>query len=366
MSKTKAVKVNLSTKTAEVIATMREEQPKSWYYFMKTFGGKRKYMKVEDAMLDKALEEEKDQLSDMNYYISPVGNRWISYTHVRYYPKAKYANAFHYSFIYYETYESCGAFFPMYSPKQTKGGVVKKGGKPDEMLLFTDHFFYRLSDRSKKKYRSKDMIREFMSQRCENVLSADDEGDVIAKFTGGHGFGKETGTNPRRIEIRTYLGDDELTSKQRKKCEMVDAFYELTKDGMTMTEVAQHTVYHTDYTSKEVMEDGLKKLKAMKRLGMEEHLTFVAAAGMGFINILEDILGKKIPPQKMPFISNLTGVNFIKLAGKYIENGKYIEYDESVLMNDLIDAYTKSAKDIGLKRITREQIKESFDRISNK
>lgn len=155
MSKTKAVKVNLSTKTAEVIATMREEQPKSWYYFMKTFGGKRKYMKVEDAMLDKALEEEKDQLSDMNYYISPVGNRWISYTHVRYYPKAKYANAFHYSFIYYETYESCGAFFPMYSPKQTKGGVVKKGGKPDEMLLFTDHFFYRLSDRSKKKVQVK-------------------------------------------------------------------------------------------------------------------------------------------------------------------------------------------------------------------
>ena len=101
MAKKKPVRVNLSTPTADIIATMREEMPKALYFFRKQFGGKQKYLKAEDELLDKALAEEHDQLTDMSYYISPVGNRWICYTHVVYYPRAKYAHAFLYSFIYY-------------------------------------------------------------------------------------------------------------------------------------------------------------------------------------------------------------------------------------------------------------------------
>ena len=48
MAKTKATKVNLSTKAAEVLATIREEQPKAWYFFRKKYGSKQKYEKFED------------------------------------------------------------------------------------------------------------------------------------------------------------------------------------------------------------------------------------------------------------------------------------------------------------------------------
>lgn len=86
MAKKKPVRVNLSTPTADIIATMREEMTKAQYFFRKQFGGKQRYLKAEDELLDKALAEERDQLTDMSYYISPAGNRWICYTHVVYYP----------------------------------------------------------------------------------------------------------------------------------------------------------------------------------------------------------------------------------------------------------------------------------------
>lgn len=363
MSKTKPVRVNLSTKTQDIIATMREEMPKARYFFRKQFGGKQKYLKAEDELLDKALAEEKDQLTDMDYYISPVGNRWITYTHVVYYPRAKYAHAFHYSFIYYETIGSCGAFFPMYSPKQTKGGMVKEKGKPDEVLVFTSHFFYQMSVRSGIEYRSKELIRKFMSEKCEHAMTADEDGDVIAKFIGGHGFGKELTHSPRKVEIRTYLVDEELSNKQRRKCEPVDTMYELMKDGMFMKPVALHTALHQFDTPDKAAAEGLKKLKAMKKLGLEREATMLMGIHLGYINVLEHILNIKIDLRQSAVIGDITGDASMDMIKKYA-HVDFSQADKNAeFMAELIELYAKCARQMKLKRVNRDTIQEAVGHI---
>jgi len=356
MAKKKPVRVNLSTPTADIIATMCEEMPKAQYFFRKQFGGKQKYMKAEDELLDKALAEEHDQLTDMSYYISPIGNRWICYTHVVYYPRAKYAHAFRYSFIYYETLASCGAFFPSYSPRQTKDGLVKPKGQPDEVLIFTDHFFYQMSERTGKEYRSKDLIREFISTKMEHAMTADEDGDIIAKFTGGHGFGKELEREPRRVEVRTYLTDKQLNNNQRRKCEAVDAMYELMKDGMFIKPVALNTAAQQDFTAKEAAEDGLRRMKAIKKLGMERPMTMLMGIHLGYIRILQDILHIEIGMNQSAVIAQIVGDNAEEIVKKWVDVDFSTDELNADFERDLIDCYCRCAREMKLKSVNRDTI----------
>ena len=364
MARKKPVRVNLSTPTADIIATMREEMPKAQYFFRKLFGGKQKYLKAEDALLDKALAEERDQLTDMSYYISPAGNRWICYTHVVYYPRAKFANTVRYSFIYYETMASCGAFFPSYSPRQRKDGLVKPKGQPDEVLIFTDHFFYQMSERTGKEYRSKDLIREFVTTRMENAMTADEDGEIIAKFTGGHGFGKELEREPRRLEVRTYLTDKQLNNKQRRKCETVDALYELMKDGMFIKPVALNTALQQDFTDKEAVEDGLRRLKAIKKLGMEQPMTILYGIHLGYIRILEDILHTEIDTNQSVVISQIVSANAAEIVKKWAGADFTSDETNADFDRDLIDCYCRCAREMKLKSVNRDTIKAAVKDIS--
>lgn len=366
MAKAKPVRVNLSTKTQDIIATMREEMPKAQYFFRKQFGGKQKYLKDEDALLDKALAEQQDQLTDIDYYISPAGNRWMTYTHVVYFPRAKYAHAFHYSFIYYETFGSCGAFFPSYSPKQMKDGLVKQKGQPDEVIVFTSHFFYQMSERTGIEYRSKELIKKFVSEKCEHAMTADEDGDVIAKFKGGHGFGKEMTREPRKVEVRTYLTDEQLNNKQKRKCEAVDTYYELMKDGMFMKPVALNTAFHQFDTPEKAAADGLKRLEALKKLGLERQATMMMGLHLGFIRVLEETLNMEISMQQSAVIAHLVGDNSVEMVKKFA----YLDFAKSQLNadfeQDLVELYAKCARQMNLKSVTRERIKECFHRILRK
>lgn len=363
MAKKKPVRVNLSTPTADIIATMREEMPKAQYFFRKQFGGKQKCLKAEDELLDKALAEEHDQMTDMSYYISPVGNRWICYTHVVYYPRAKYAHAFRYSFIYYETMASCGAFFPSYSPRQTKDGLVKPKGQPDEVLIFTDHFFYQMSERTGKEYRSKDLIREFISTKMEHAMTADEDGEIIAKFTGGHGFGKELEREPRRLEVRTYLTDKQLNNKQRRKCEAVDAMYELMKDGMFIKRVALNTALQQDFTTEEAAKDGLRRLKAIKKLGMERPMTMLAGIHLGYIRILQDILHIEIDIHQSAVIAHIVSNNAEEIVKKWVHVECNTDELNADFERDLIDCYCRCAREMKLKSVNRDTITAAYKDI---
>ncbi len=358
MSKTKAEKVNLSTRVDGVLATMHEEMPKAWYFFRKKYQSKEKYKRAENAMLNKALEEKCDQFTDIDYWISPVGNRWMTYTHVQYFPKAHYAIAYHFSFIYYETYASCGAFFPMYSTKQMK----KKNGKPDGVIRYTDHFFYQLSERSGIEYRSKELIRKFVSERCENAMSADDNGKVIQKFKGGHGFGKELSKHPRFIDCRTYLDDEQLNSSQRKKCEPVDAMYEIIRDGMLIKDVALHTVFHEDLTAEQAAEDGMKRWEALKKLGMEKPMGVLVCLHLTYIHLLQTILHVEVDMKQSAVISHIVAEHGMEMMNKWSEcDPKELTLDNLPFRTDLTDVMVKVAKQMKLKSLSRERIEEEIE-----
>lgn len=362
MSKTKAVKVNLSTKAADVLATIREEQPKAWYFFRKKYGSKQKYEKAEDKMLDKALEEKCDQFTDIDYYISPVGNRWMTYVQVQYFPKAHYAMAFHYTFIYYETYASCGAFFPMYSNKQTKGGTVKKNGVPDSIIRYTDHFFYQLSERTGIEYRSKELIRKFISERCEHALTADEEGEVVLKFKGGHGFGKEISKRPQFIDCRTYLGDEQLNNKQKRMCEPVDQLYELTKDGMFIKDVAIHTAFHQDYTPEQAADEGMKRWEALKKLGMEKPMSVLVCLHLTYIHLLQTILHVEVDMKQSAVISHIVAEHGKEMMNKWSAcDPEALTLDNLPFRTDLTDVMVKVAKQMKLKSMSRERIEEEIE-----
>lgn len=365
MSKTKAVRVNHSTKVQDIIATMLEEMPKARYFFRKQYGGKQRCLKAEDEMLNRALEEKQDQMTDINDWISQVGNRWETYTHAKYYPKAQYAKIFHYSFIYYETLASCGAFFPLYSEKQTKGGNVKENGVADGVLAFTAHFFYQMSQRTGKAYRSKELIKEFIATKCEHALTAYEDGEIIVKFKGGHGFGKELSRSPRLIEVRTYLTDEQLNNSQRRKCEAVDALYEMTRDGMFMTDVAAHAAYHRDWSATDIAKEGMKQQEIAKKLGMEVPMYFSLAVHGCFIRVLESLLHIEVSIQQSAVIAALTSENIMPFVQKwaFFNGGMLTPEQEAEFKKGLIDVMVKNAKMMKLKYVNRDTISQLIDDI---
>lgn len=363
MAKELAVRVNLRTQAKDIVATMRDEMPKAYYYYRKKFGGKQKYLKHEDQMIDKALEEKNDQFTDIDYWISKVGNRWMTYTQTQYFPKALYAIAFHFSFIYYETFASCGAFFPLYDPKKSKSGKVTDKTKITGVILYTDHFFYQMSERTKIEYRSKELIKEFISQRLEHAMTIDDEsGDVIVKFKGGHGFGKQYSKNPQYIAIRTFLRDEELNAKQRRDCEPVDMMYELVKDGMFMKQVSLNTALLQDPYSKESIEQSMKKYEALKKFGMEKRMALLSGIQMIFWNILEEYLNMKLDDQQLILISHTLGHNSTDFLKKW-EDVDYANNHEEELKQEMVEIFYKSAKELKLKHITRDIISEKLEKM---
>lgn len=365
MAKQKPVRVNLSTKADEILATMREEIPVAYYHFRKPYGGRRKYMKAEDDLLNKALVEKESQMTDMSEYISRVGNRWMTYTMVDYYPKAHYANATHISFIYYETYGSCGAFFPLFRPDNVRH-MKKKEGQTDGVMIFTSHFFQRMSERTGKAYRSRELIQEFISTKSTQVGQYDDDGEVIVKFKGGYGFGVVKSENPQVVEIRTYLTDGQLSPKQRRKVENVDSFAELMSDGMYLKDVAMHTTINTYNTPDAAAANGLKKLKALKKLGMEEPFLLMSAIHLAYVRLLEDILHIEVSIPQGAVIANIeTECGVDSLVRKYtgFDARKATKAENDGFTSDLVDFYAKVARKMKLKSVTRDAIVERINEL---
>lgn len=360
------MRVNLSTKPNDIILTMVAELPSAEYFFRKSYGGRQKYTRYEDGLLDKALDEKRGVFSDINEHVSPSGNRWITYTHVEYYPRAEYANAFHFSFLYYETYASCGAFFPLYP--QGKDGSQKKykNGKtmpPDGVIIFTDHFFLRMAERTGKAYRSKELVREFICTKSTNALQADEDGDIIVKFKGGYGFGKEKSVSPHVIEVRTFLTDKQLSPSQRKKCEKIDAFADLIADGMHMKDIALRSVLNNPMTNEEAEKEMIRRFDNLKKLGCDRPMLLMSMFHLLFVRFVEDTLGISVTMEAGAVIFNETSdilAGFVRKYENYDDRTSTKEVRDA-FYKDLLDAMVECARKTQLKSIDRKMVKAWLD-----
>ena len=356
--------VNLSTDPKDILDTMLLELPSVKYFFQKDYGGKNKFYKNEDNLLDKALTEEESQITDISEYISPKGNRWMSYNFVEYFPRAKFAMAWPTSFIYYETYGSCGAFFPIYrKPKKSKNG---KFTEIYGVIIFTSHFFQRMSERTGKAYRSRELIQEFITTKDTHASQADEDGDVVMKFKGGYGFGKLRSNEPYVLEVRTYLTDEQLSPSQKRKCEKIDAYAELIKDGTFIKDVSNHTAYHSTNTQEDDMKQAMHNLELAKKIGADRFLLLAGMVHLTFLKLMTEILGMRladISSAQNVVIGNETQECYVEFLHKYehFDARKATDEENKQFRDELVECFVNAAKKLKLRSMTREAINNRVD-----
>lgn len=394
----KPVKINLSTQPAELLATMQEELPVAWYHYRKQIGSSLQYQKHEDRLLDQALEEKRSLVSDISEYISKVGNRWMTYVHTEYFPQALHAMATHVSFIYYETYASCGAFFPLYAPPSVSRKGKQKKQVPTGIVIYTDHFFLQMSNRTGKKYRSKELIREFVTTRDCHAMQADDDGGLVVRFVGGYGFGKWWEQDGIRVcQVRTYLnekGGDSLNRRQQRLVEKLNAYAVLYEDGMYNPDVARDAIVSAAITrspdvlaniSEEIdpelllqissnpttladYQRGLeKRLKAIQTLGLDREMQFATALTMGYVGLMQKMLDMELNEPQVAIVASFVSMECGDMVEKYARRdmSQATDAEQQEFTDDFARMSARVARRIRLRSMTEERIRETVEKMKN-
>ena len=180
-----------------------------------------------------------------------------------------------------------------------------------------------------------------------------------------YGFGKELSLTPRFIECRTYLGDEQLNNKQKRMCEPVDQMWELIRDGMFIKDVAISTAYYQDYTPEQAAEEGLKKLEAIKKLGMERPMMFLAGIHLTYVRLIEDILHIQVDMKQSAVISHIVRDNSMGLLKKWgNKDGRTFTEDQNKDFEaDLLEVLVKCARQMKLKFVNRETMSQRLSEI---
>ena len=393
----KPVKINLSTQPRELLATMREELPVAWYHYRKQIGSTLQYQKHENQLLDQALAEQRSLVSDVSEYISKVGNRWMTYVHTEYFPQAMHAMATHVSFIYYETYASCGAFFPLYAPPSSSRNGKQKKQVPTGIVIYTDHFFYQMSQRTGKKYRSKELIREFITTRDAHAMQADDDGGLVVRFVEGYGFGKWWEQDGIRVcQVRTYLneqGGDSLNRRQQRLVEKLNAYAVLYEGGMYNPDVALSSAVSASITRRpdvlENISDKIdpetlrqisgnpttladyqrtleKRLKAIKTLGLDREMLFSMSLAMGYAGLMQKMLDMELNEPQVAIVASYVSMECGDMVEKYARRdmSQATDAEQQEFMDDFARMSARVARRMRLRSMTEERIRETVAALS--
>lgn len=390
-------KINLSTQPADLLATMQAELPVAWYHYRKQIGSALQYQKHENRLLDQALAEKRSLLSDTGEYISKVGNRWITYVHTEYFPQALHAVATHVSFVYYETYASCGAFFPLYPPPSASSKGKQKKQVPYGIIIYTDHFFYQMSVRTGKKYRSKELIREFIATRDAHAAQTDDDGGLVVRFEGGYGFGKWWEQDGIRVcQVRTYLnekGCDSLNRRQQRLVEKLNAYAVLYEGGMYHPDVARDTAVSSalvrnpsvlasvsDKISPETLQqvndntanrdDYLcsmeKRMKAIKTLGLDREMQLTEQLAISFVGLMQKMLNMQLNEPQAAVAASYVSMESAEMVRKYARRdwSAATDAEQQEFMDDYIRMCARTARRMKLRSMTEERIRETVNTLS--
>jgi len=389
------MKINLSTQPADLLATMKEELPVAWYHFRKLIGSSLQYQKHEDQVLDQALAEKRSLVSDTGEWISKVGNRWITYVHTEYFPQALHAVATHISFVYYETYASCGAFFPLYAPPSVSRKGKQKRQEPNGILIYTDHFFLQMSNRTGKKYRSKELIREFVTTRDAHAMQTDDDGGLVVRFVGGYGFGKWWEQDGIRVcQVRTYLnekGGDSLNRRQQRLVEKLNAYAVLMEGGMYNPDVVRDTAVSaaiarqpdvltpisdkidpeslqhliSNPTQADYLRSLEKRLKAIKTLGFDREMQFSMSLAMGYVGLMQQMLSMELNEPQVAVVASYVSMECGDMVKKYARRdmSQATDQEQQEFKDDFIRLSARVARRMRLRSMTEERIREAVNGI---
>lgn len=343
------VHVNLGTTPEELMRTFELEMPVSLYQLRKKYGYKHRYEVFAKKLTDESIESKQSKVSDFGEYISPSGNRWMSYLFAEYYPYANRSMLIETSFIYYETYGSCGAFFPYHTELSTTDDIT------DGALIFTSHFFQRMSDRTGIPFRSKELVRTLVTTMNQKAFQLFDDDEVAVKFIGGYGFGVLKSKTPVVMEIRTFLSYEQLSNSQKKKCEVLNSFAEYVSYGLWNKYLVLATLSNPEL-SDEKLDCVLNKMSnAYKKAGIHSNGHVLYNFARLCMATIYHVIGKKFNPRGRIEIGQ------IGLASEYfhefvkdVNENKIVNGTEA--MNRFIETTIRVASRFGIHGLTTEQV----------
>lgn len=209
--------INLNTPSDELWDTLSDEYEKAKYWMIKHFGGEKRYEVMRDDLLRRSVYAQNNLTSEVVYYTSRNGNRWICFEKVTYYPESFASNSMPNCFCYYETASSLGLFFPGFDRESNMNSV----------LIFTPHFFQRYAERMGITGDKKDLLLKFACSTCSMTISpvSSDNSSLekvavrIAGDCTGHGIRRSGDKNI--FEVRTILTDAQLSKAQNARTERV-------------------------------------------------------------------------------------------------------------------------------------------------
>ena len=200
--------INLSSTPAQIVQEITEDYPHVEYWTNR----KRPDL---DKWIEETQSSQESKVYLANEHTTKNGNRWMTC-----YVQDKSINGqavtVKVSFIYYETIGSIGVFAPIKHQNYTN--TMSCGG----CLIFTSHFFQRLSERTGVDFGSRELLIAFVLSVSTFTLypeQTDESGKkrITIQLAGGIGKGVTIQDEPLIAEIRTYLHETQLNPKQQKE-----------------------------------------------------------------------------------------------------------------------------------------------------
>lgn len=256
--------INFSTPHEQIVRELFDEEQKAFFWLRKKYHGEKGYESMRDRLLAKCQQMHQTQISDVVEYISSKGNRWMAFECCQYYKKAGHANTMPVAFCYYETYGSVGAYL-------IGRNMYDSSDKKDCVIHFTNHFFLRFCQRLGVEMRSRWMVQRFAEVISGYVFSTngvDEQGRVKidVRLPASIGRGVMLKDAPI-IEIRTYLTDKELSSKQLRETKKLREVYEL--QTFEPLEVRMGRIARSEAFEDDIMRE-IENTAAMSGIGREK------------------------------------------------------------------------------------------------
>ena len=334
--------INLKSSNRQILDELVRGQNKAMYWFVKKNGGEKSCRKMRDKILAASVSLKKDIFSEGIEYRSPDGNRWIVYECARYYPEAKASNVNTYAFCYYKTVNYVGAFVP----------VRISGSGIQSALIFTSHFFQRFEERLGLQYDTPQTLLRFHQNVTSMVLQYEKKGhDIIVRMPDAIGLGvKREGEGEGLVfEVRTILGDNQLSNGQLRKTEGVRKTAE--KLNLEPFEIAEIRLKNKDMGINDLVEEmdcmaghyqalGEKPETIRSRMDIYMWIGFVLHK-LGYINDDENVR------------------QFLKRFGK-VNNNLLLDYarNEERNVNSFIDLCADCIREMNLKGFDRVQAEQ--------
>ena len=209
--------INLSTPSEQLLKELAEDLKKVQYWVMKSHGDVNGYRWRKQCNEYRRRYEREHQpfVGKIQEYKSKNGNRWFAWDQIMHYPGEWDIRVGIDAFVYWETYESIGCFHPTWKMEDEETAR-------ESCVIFTPHFFQRYCERRKIPFKSRELVKEVISELAYLKFQPDTDKDgepiQVYRFPmAGFFIGRQRKDGTAIYEIRTYLDESNLSEAKKHR-----------------------------------------------------------------------------------------------------------------------------------------------------